>query len=336
MLPVRKRATQRNNNVTYALPILSSFLIGCLFGLNFLATYYFPEVQIKYERATAPQNDIVDNSFWCPAANCEGTGICKPCKNKFLFVLATGRSGSTTTLAMLNKLPNVRIAGENNDVMYSYNSLVRNLTSYPNFKVGPNVKDGSWWHEDVLESTFACPAQEFLRTINPPSLSNQRRGIDEDFIIGFKEIRWFRHMEFENDYKKLVETYTKLFPCSRFVISIRSNTQDQAKSAFFGNNAQSEEETIKYLEHLNMLHVQLHKYLGEQRAFLLDINEWSQPGGSTKFDELAHWMGFKNCKFPDEIGNCWNYVTRKHMSKTNLCKEQSASFSLGDNCAFNP
>jgi hypothetical protein len=33
--------------------------------------------------------------------------LCQPCKQRFLFIIATGRSGSTTLLSMLNQLPGV-------------------------------------------------------------------------------------------------------------------------------------------------------------------------------------------------------------------------------------
>jgi hypothetical protein len=44
---------------------------------------------------------------WCPKASCHNSPICAPCNKRFLFILATGRSGSTSLLDMMNKLPNV-------------------------------------------------------------------------------------------------------------------------------------------------------------------------------------------------------------------------------------
>ena len=44
---------------------------------------------------------------WCPSAICNNSPLCQPCKKRFLFILAIGRSGSTTLLSMLNHLPNV-------------------------------------------------------------------------------------------------------------------------------------------------------------------------------------------------------------------------------------
>ena len=276
------------------------------------------------------------DDFWCPNAKCINTGPCVTCKNKYLFVVATGRSGSTTTMAMLNLLPGVRISGENNDVMYRYSKLVDDLNAVPNFKVGSNVKDGCWWHEHIDTSSFACPAQELLKTINPPSLDVQMTGNDDTIITGFKEIRWLQHEEFEGDISKFIDTYHNLFPCSRFIISIRNNVEEQAKSAFYGEGEKSYSETVDYLQHLNDIHVELYSKLGADKAFLLDMNEWSAPNGAGKFDELAEWLGFKNCQYPSEIGNCWNYVNRKQMSKTSTCMTQTKGFSLGNSCKYDP
>jgi len=44
---------------------------------------------------------------WCPRATCNNSPLCQPCKKRFLFIIATGRSGSTSLLSMLNFLPGV-------------------------------------------------------------------------------------------------------------------------------------------------------------------------------------------------------------------------------------
>jgi len=48
---------------------------------------------------------------WCPSATCNNSPLCQPCMKRFLFILATGRSGSTTLLSMLNHLPCVSELG---------------------------------------------------------------------------------------------------------------------------------------------------------------------------------------------------------------------------------
>lgn len=45
---------------------------------------------------------------WCPLATCNNSPVCAPCNKRYLFIIATGRSGSTTLLKMFNSLPNVR------------------------------------------------------------------------------------------------------------------------------------------------------------------------------------------------------------------------------------
>ena len=52
---------------------------------------------------------------------------CDLCGQRWLFVLATGRSGSTTVLNMLNALPGVYMAGENMNVV----GKLRQLAFFP-------------------------------------------------------------------------------------------------------------------------------------------------------------------------------------------------------------
>jgi len=44
---------------------------------------------------------------WCSSATCNNSPLCQPCMKRFLFIIATGRSGSTSLLSMLNHLPGV-------------------------------------------------------------------------------------------------------------------------------------------------------------------------------------------------------------------------------------
>jgi len=252
-------------------------------------------------------------------------------------------------MSMLNLLPGVRISGENADVFYQYHSMIETLRS-SRYRPFQENKVGPWWHHKIKASSFACPAQEFLRTINPPpSLSattnnrrrkrDRKRKVREDdehaIITGFKEIRWFRdHDEFKDDPTQMVDAYRRLFPCSRFVFSVRSDIESQAKSTFWNETKSTADkevqslttkaDTLAYLKDLNALHVQAYEYLGKDQAFWLDLNEWSAPGGMRKFDELADWLGFSSCKYPDKVGNCWD------KKKFTECGE----ISIGDQCAY--
>ena len=50
---------------------------------------------------------------FCPYATCHDSPICGPCNQRFIFIAAMGRSGSTTLLKIMNALSKVRLAGEN-------------------------------------------------------------------------------------------------------------------------------------------------------------------------------------------------------------------------------
>jgi hypothetical protein len=94
---------------------------------------------------------------WCPGAVWHDSDVCHPCQRRFLIVIATGRSASTTLTHMLGSLPGVRMSGEN----YNMLGLIRNLFDTVQKHVHPEVamKD-AWAHNPVPKGgAFACAAQ---------------------------------------------------------------------------------------------------------------------------------------------------------------------------------
>jgi len=172
------------------LPRLSSTTLPCRLG----------------DGTTENDFDEIDRA-WCPNATCHSDSrmLCVPCRRRFLIILATGRTGSTTLTWMLDGLPGVRVAGENagtaNKMMATINDLLFRAPAY----TGNNV---AWKREVVPEGGWACPVQSMLATINPPPPPPKpptsrwgRRGNDDDHgwygddsrtILGFKEIRWVK------------------------------------------------------------------------------------------------------------------------------------------------
>ncbi|EGB04582.1 hypothetical protein AURANDRAFT_72486 [Aureococcus anophagefferens] len=67
------------------------------------------------------------------------------CERNWLFQVSTGRSGSTSLMAMLNDLPNVYIAGENDGLFESLYALHKSsIRTERESKNG--VYHGAWWH----------------------------------------------------------------------------------------------------------------------------------------------------------------------------------------------
>lgn len=184
---------------------------------------------------------------------------------KFLFVLGTGRSGTTTIKAFLNSLPHFRIAGENKDVLGRLLTIFNSLKEIKGWSDGA----GAWENHYDLQKTFDNSRKYILDTIAPGPGHK---------VIGFKEIR-------ENSLDK-VKFLKRLFPCSKLILSYRNNTQEQSHSAFYKNNKGASKE----LDNANNFMLKLHN-ANPSWMYLLALEEFS----IEKFDDLLQWVGEKNC-----------------------------------------
>jgi len=169
--------------------------------------------------------------MWCPSATCTNTDLCKPCQRRFLLVIATPRSASTTLTWMLNELPGIRMSGENNNQLAAILEMKNNVWNHSSFQHGNNRK-GAWGHNYIPHQTFACAAQATMEAINPPRLVEKTVIEDKESekhdIIGFKTIRFERGDD--QHIVDMVEHVRDNFPCSRVVINISSNVTRQAES----------------------------------------------------------------------------------------------------------
>jgi hypothetical protein len=253
-------------------------------------------------------------SSWCPKANCKGTSICYPCQRRWLIIVATGRSASTTLTEMVARLPGVRMTGENNNLISRFENVLK--TSPPEMLSG---KSAAWFHDNSIpEESFSCASQTVFTTFNPPKLNNDTTGTnndgemleesDEKTILGFKTIRFFHDEIQKANGKNLspkqiqeivnakIISLNHLFPCARFVINYRSDMMQQVaswKAQFHANNATSTMQTIQ-LDN-DMLRT-FQTTLGSERSILLDSTDWTQ--NITVFNEMLDWLGFsKACHF---------------------------------------
>jgi len=184
---------------------------------------------------------------------------------KFLFVLGTGRSGTTTIKAFLNSLPHFRIAGENKDVLGRLLTIFNSLKEIKGWSDGA----GAWENRYDLQKMFDNSRKYILDTIAPGP---------EDKVIGFKEIR-------ENSLDK-VRFLKQLFPCSKIILSYRNNTEEQSHSAFYKNHQAATTE----LEDANNFMFKLHN-ANPSWMYLLALEDFS----IEKFDDLLQWVGEKGC-----------------------------------------
>lgn len=238
---------------------------------------------------------------WCPTASCHNSPICAPCNKCFLFILATGRSGSTSLLNMMNKLPNVRLSGENNNELFVASKLEKNLLDTGLFHYEKPAK-GAWAHSAVPNQAMACIMQKVMTTIDPPpaevlsTLNKPNHPSLEEYegalILGAKIIRIQQARWSPED---AVAYFQENFPCSRYIVNYSSNVEGQVNSRMnlkWGNNYEIQ---VKALVKENKFLKKFASLMGQDAAQLIDMNEWTED--VSVLNNVLDWMGYQKCHF---------------------------------------
>jgi len=248
-----------------------------------------------------PFNTTNPHPQWCPYARCHNSPICTPCQRRYLFIFATARSASTTLLQVLNDLPNVRLAGENNNTLKKqykvYNTLVNETKAFRPYQSIPN---GPWQHNVIPFGSLGCGIQSLFEIINPPLSFDDHD--DSDTIIGFKTVRY--HKSTGASLSNLLQFINDVFPCSRIIMNIRSNSTEQtlARTTWFERSSSTE--IVKdIIKDENKKLVKMYNMLGQQ-AQLLDMSSWTVPKEADyqqqqqvyeDLNNVMEWLGYRNC-----------------------------------------
>ncbi len=276
---------------------------------------------------------------WCPYATCQNSPLCAPCNRRYILILATGRSGSTTLLKMMNYLPQVRLGGENRNFIGISSPLISNFqlddpyaTQNQLHSTKKNIKgkqvtpllsqnkdrvEGAFFHNAIPPQAMSCPIQNALNTLNPPPQSIQQRDnelsiqeYDRDTIMGCKTIRFHKNefnMEYASNYIK------EVFPCSRIIVNIRTNITGQLHSIQDTFSAAAQEEagkSVDEIERYNQYLVNLADELGSDMAKVIDLSKWKD--NVTVLNDVVDWLGFQDCKFKNIVHENVNGYGRDH------------------------
>ncbi|CAB9499841.1 expressed unknown protein [Seminavis robusta] len=240
---------------------------------------------------------------WCPTAQCTDTDLCHPCQRRFLIVIATPRSASTTLTWMLDELPGIRMAGENNNMLTFIFNANKAVFNHSSFHRG-NEERTSWGHNHIPNQTFACAAQAMIQAINPPELLLTTDRIhladklqEQSTIVGFKTIRFERGVDgkpqTEQEWLEKVEFVKENFPCSRILVNINSNVTRQSESFKAAKWGTISENSLRN----RMLKLKrIAELFGPERAYLLDSAEWTK--NVEILNAAVSWLGFdRACHF---------------------------------------
>ena len=253
------------------------------------------------------------NRSWCPFASCFSSTMCNPCGRRFLILICTGRSASTTLTWMLDALPGVRMAGENNDTLHELKNMKEHILGNKHWIKGSGNQT-AWGHNKVPPQAFSCVAQSMIETINPPKFHQSKslkeeREADYKTIIGFKTIRFLDGSEADD--KGLVDFVQDNFPCSKIIINYSSNITRQSNSAWWGERGQNI--SFEILTGANARLGRVGNMFGSQ-AYMVDSAAWLR--NISVLNEMVTWLGVpERCHFQhllafNVLGNGYTHEKR--------------------------
>lgn len=237
----------------------------------------------------------------------QAAASCDLCARDFVFILATGRSGSTSVLEAVNSLPGVNLRGENDATLLGamdlYNRSLRRGTMHSAFA----AKE----HGKLDTNTMLCSLQDFFVAFDPPR-SSESVSAEAVQVHGFKELisglddnpegdeqKW-RNANRNREWPFFFET---LFPCGRIVLNYRDNTTAQADSTFFKRHGTTSAMLDETNEFMRAWHADLTAAAAASAAastphrrptsYLLPLEQLTAEGAT----DLARFLGFQHCKF---------------------------------------
>jgi len=239
---------------------------------------------------------------WCNCTTCAQPryGACDLCEHKWIFVIATGRSGSTSIFEGLNALPGVQLAGENYALLNTAHAMFKKAS-----KLASHGKDAAAFESaaEGVEETSLCSFQRVFA-----SLAGRKPG---KTYFGFKELvalpslrKWINGKKptehFVSWTHEWLDFLDKLFPCARIIFNVRRDVTAQARaiySTFEGASnialTQIEREMSSVSKALLAWHAQRSQPgSGKARSFLLYTEDFT----AGRFTQLARWLGFP-CTF---------------------------------------
>jgi hypothetical protein len=201
------------------------------------------------------------------------------CARKFLFVVATGRSGSTTVMGMLNGIPGVFLSGENNEEVTRLRELYEaRAASRRAIQAATSAAASNETAAVTIANQYEIlSVQQWIWEANLPPVF-----IDPTpAIVGFKEIRWT---------PEDIAFIQQVCPCSRFVINARRDARKQAESSFY----QASATPLQDVERANQRLVAIKRAIvPAERLLTVDLEDFSV----VKFNRLAsEWLGI-SCRF---------------------------------------
>ena len=217
---------------------------------------------------------------------------CNLCGVPWLFVLATGRSGSTSIAAVANALPTVQLQGESDGAIGAAMKMYDLMKYRADDHSGPHAKSGV-----LLPSQLECGIQ---------SLFSSRRLPSSTGAYGFKELvpkillaaghgqdqEWLSSIArasqgtFHYDVDAMMAFFEQVFPCARYIFNTREDVVAQSRSFFWSHVQQY---ALPYLRSINHELFKWHRRIGPNRSLWLPLTD--NGFDMTLMGKIPSWLG---------------------------------------------
>mmetsp|Transcript_6559 Transcript_6559/g.7501 ORF Transcript_6559/g.7501 Transcript_6559/m.7501 type:complete len:333 (+) Transcript_6559:292-1290(+) len=252
---------------------------------------------VKDTTESAKLQNNQDNSVWC--------NLCED--YDWIFILGTGRSGSTSILNMVNTLPGFYLAGENGRSIKTFYKL-------PFFDGNERQKEleglgvvprGPYKHKNVNINSLYCSVQRYYRDIVGYSKKGKKFA-----VTGFKEV--------EITEPGVLKFMAKAFPCARFIVNYRKDLKAQHASKF-----QKEVPLFQLRKATNSL-LEWATENGE-RTFVMPLEDFSV----SLFNKMLDWIGVSGCVYKDVLhANKGGYKDDVNVTMAGTCSYSRAQSSI--------
>jgi hypothetical protein len=136
---------------------------------------------------------------------------------RFVFVVSSGRSGSTLVQGLLNALPGVLVRGENSFYLMQLSRMHRRVRSFDR-----NFGRNSWTPTSAFYGIAEADPDDFVRltrTLMRRQLLARKNPLGVR-VLGFKEVRW---EELRSDeWPAFFAFFERVFPNAQYVLNDRN------------------------------------------------------------------------------------------------------------------
>lgn len=163
-------------------------------------------------------------------------------KDNIILICATGRSGSTTMLRILNTIPHSNICGEN---FGAINSL---LEYYIRIKhaIVHHIPGNKHPHPYQYFKDHKIPPEWYNSFSFHTVQTNVRNTIQDMFKPDAGVTTWgFKEIRFNEKTIQYIQDFVELFPQTKVIVHIRENVRAQSKSAWHKDNARAQQELLQ-------------------------------------------------------------------------------------------